>query len=318
MSSQSLGKQLLNSRARIMYTGGPGWISGWVYDAQLPDIWVSASNPLPKDTVLSVSVQIEFAAAQFEANVVEADTEEAGHRKSPIFVGNGVSIHQPRQFCYKLSVISGIRQQQNKQANRKALHEMHGSVIIDGFETPVIVGDISASGAGIFCNAEIPTGKLVELVCNPDGKSINIQGTIQHCREVPADGTLYSAGIKFTKVGRIEAARWKNRFYDAHLLPSRIQGAEAAKAGKSELEVYAQLPEDDNVTKLAGLIERLIKVSQMERQIIIHNMESLSGGAKETMRAQIDVFAKHEEELRTKICELLKELQPEVAHASVA
>lgn len=312
MSSQTLGKQLLNSRARIFYAGAPAWVSGWVYDAQLPEIWITAAQPLPKDISLTIAVQIDMAAANFEATVLEVDTEESAHRKAPVFVGRGVSICQPKQYCYKLTIISGIRQQQNKQANRKALHEMNGSLVIDGTEEPILIGDISAAGAGIYSNNELPVGKLVELVCMPDGKAISIQATIQHCREVPAEATLYASGLRFTRVGRIEAARWKNRFYDAHLIPSRIQGGgETERSARSELEVFAQLPEDDRLERLTDLIERLIKVSQMERQIIIHNMEILSGSYKETMRAQVDVFARHEEELKIKIRDILETMKPE-------
>ena len=250
MSSQSLGKQLLNSRARIFYTGAPSWISGWVYDAQIPDIWITSTNPLPKEVNLTIAVQIDMAAAHFEAVVIEVDTDEAVHRKSPIFVGKGISIPQPRQYCYRLNIVSGIRQQQNKQANRKALHEMQGALMIDGTEIPVLVGDISAAGAGVYGIQELPVGKLVELICTPDGKPISIQATVQHCREVPADSKLFAGGLRFTRVGRIEAARWKNRFYDAHLVPSRMQSdEEREKSSRHEFEVYAEIPEDDSVAK---------------------------------------------------------------------
>lgn len=311
MSAQTLGKQLLNSRARVFYSGVPAWISGWVYDAQLPDIWIAASLPLPKETALTVSVQIDMAAAHFEAIVIEVDADESVHRKAPIFVGRGVSIPQPKQYCYKLNIVSGIRQQQNKQANRKALHEMQGSVMMGEAEIPILVGDISAAGAGVYSIEELPVGQLVELICMPDGKAISIQGTVQHSREVPAESTLYASGLRFTRVGRIEAARWKNRFYDAHVVPSRTKHGEASNAQRGDVEIFAQTPEDGKIERLADYIERLVKVSQMERQIIIHNMELLSGSSKETIRAQVEVFARHEDELRDKICEILESLKKE-------
>lgn len=314
MSSQSLSKQLLNSRARVFFAGASGWISGWVYDVSLPDLWVSSQSPLPQNATLTMAVQSDHTSVHFSARLLEADREETLLRKAPVFVGRGATICQPKQYCYHLTIVSGVRHVPNKQGARKALHEFYGLIQVNGEEVPAQITDISPGGAGIFTSVLLPVGKVVNLLCTPDDTQVILPAMVQHSKNIPAAEPLFASGLHFEGVSRIDQARWKNRYHEAHVQPSRNRrfvGTEIHQLPDADVYAAGITEALDTAT---DLVERLTKVCQMERHVLLKRLDELHEAAgmaeSEAVKSQIELFQRHEEELRLKLLETIDSLRP--------
>lgn len=261
-----------------------------------------------------MAVQSDHTSVHFSARLLEADREETLLRKAPVFVGRGATIAQPKQYCYHLTIVSGVRHVPNKQGARKALHEFQGLVQVSGEEIPVQITDISTTGACIYTSVQLPVGKLLNLLCVPDETQVVLPAVVQHSRHLPAAEPLFASGLHFDGVSRIDQARWKNRFQEAHIQPSRnrkFAGAEIQPL--PDADVYAAgITESLDLAK--DLIERIVKVNQMERQVMIKKLDELEAafGVSDAgaIRGQIDLFLRHEEELRGKLVETLDSLRP--------
>ena len=314
MSSQTLSKQLLNSRARVFFAGASGWISGWVYDVALPDLWISASAPLPQHSTLTMAVQSDRTSVHFSARLLEADREETLLRKAPVFVGRGATIAQPKQYCYHMTIVSGVRHVPNKQGARKALHEFQGLLQISGEEIPVQIADISTTGAGIYANLQFPVGMQVTLLCSPGETQVLLPAIVQHSRQLPANEALFATGLHFDGVSRIDQARWKNRFHEAHVQPSRnrrFAGAEIQPLPDADVYAAGII---ETLNQANDLLERMAKVHEMERHVLLKYVEELREmlevAENENVRSQLDVFMRHGNELQSKLVECLDSLRP--------
>ena len=265
----SLSNQILNARTRVFYEGGTDWVSGWIYDVQLPKILIASFLPLPKDGSLSVSAQGDLTTITFNARVVGVDIEEVRRRRVPILVGGGVSLIQPFQCCYELVLTSGMRHAPSKQVSRKAFHQLAATIVTDSREVPVLIEDISAVGAGLFMRSELSIGRSVHLICELEGRPLTFPAKVMHCRQVPAEDVLFSAGLRFDQIGRVEAALWKNKFNSASSTPSRVQTLFDPSGGdQASLIVYADTYEESGEVRLQERFDELMRTIRTEHRIL--------------------------------------------------
>lgn len=246
---------------------------------------------------------------------MEADREETLLRKAPVFVGRGATIPQPKQYCYHLTIVSGVRHVPNKQGARKALHEFQGLIQVSGEEIPVQIADISTTGAGIHSSVQLPIGRHLNLLCSPDDTQVILPAIVQHSRQLPASEPLFFSGLHFDGVERIDQARWKNRFHEAHVQPSRnrrFAGAEIQPL--PDADVYAA-GVTETLDAAVDLIDRIAKVNHMEKQVLTMRIEELTRllGSKEIdpTSNQLETFVRHGEDLKNKLIETLDSLRPQ-------
>lgn len=285
----------------------------------MPDIWLVTESKLPSQGVFTLSAQSEKTVVSFGARLVAADQVEMQHRQAPLFLTNGITIPQPSQFCYRLSVTSEIRRTANLQTARKAVIELQGSLDCSGSELQAAIWDISKHGAGLLTDRALQPYSTTTLMVDLGGDPILLPAEVRHTRLVAGSRPLYLSGLHFGSIGRIASARWKMRFEEAYVAPSR---------SRRPLELTQHLiPEsqnllvDDSLSKglaehASTLLERLQQASQTERKLMKRYLDDSwlkdRDSAEEAiaaMDAKLEVLRSYERELEDSLFKALDSLK---------
>lgn len=318
--SKSTSKDLLNSRVRIYHRTTQASVSGWIYDLNLPDLWIATDTALPLSGLYVITAQSEGQTVAFNARLVVEDQEETIHRKTPIFMDNGMALPQPTQFCYQLAAVSEVKRTPNQQAARKAASDFKGLIEFNGNVLRTAIWDISKQGVGILTSEPLDAGHPIALLCDLDGEEFRLEGEVRHSRQVHAPKPLYLSGIQFGEVGRIVAARWRKRMDDLYQEPSRCRRSTEVSESANEIIHLSEVVEDTFTQNLAehasDLLERLRRVSQTERRLLKQHLvkSALTGPeatdeAMATMSIKIELLRRLELDLEASLFKTLGALK---------
>ena len=303
-------------------------MSGWIYDLNLPDLWIATDTALPLSGLYVITAQSEGVTVAFNARVTAEDQEETIHRKTPIFMDNGMALPQPIQFCYKLSAVSEVKRTPNQQAGRKATTDFKGLIQYNGEIVRTAIWDISKQGVGILTSDPLEPGHTVSLLCDLEGEEVRLEGEVRHSRLVNAPKPLYLSGIQFGEVGRVVAARWRKHMEDLYMEPSRCKRSVEVTETACEVIHLSEVVEDTFTQNLAqhaaDLLERLRRVSQTERRLLKKHLvkSALSGTdaadeALATMSIKLELLRRLELDLEASLFKTLEALKS-LTHDQVA
>lgn len=253
---------------------------------------MALEQPLQNAGALAITAQCDRASIIFSANLISEDEHEAALRAAPIVLGNGVALPSPKQYCYELQIASELRRSPNAQGNRKSVREFNGSVLIAGRIVPCAVFDLSCSGVGILTNKPLPAYSKTTFICNLNGAMIELDGEIRHCRKMNSSQPLFLSGIQFQSIGRVNSARWKMVFEDA--VTNSTRSIESGATGSAPEGFYDKVEESRPEHDLQGsivhndladhatqLLQRLQRVSQSERRLLLKSMHAATGDGVE-------------------------------------
>lgn len=291
--SARLVRNFLNSRARVVHLGGHSVVAAWLYDVDMPFGWISCDSPLAIDESIALVLQGNRESAQVRARVLDIDRHEMRNREKPVTLERGVTIPLPLQYCYRVEFTTPIRPTINRETDRKAVLDKIAKLGSLRFERKVLLADVSASGARVLTTTPIEIGELLSFEFERDGKTVAFSATGRYARKVASPRELYSVGLQFEDIGRIDAARWKVVLDEAGSIPAR-----SSSAGESILTLAQASESGKDFRNIANkLLEKIEEVDKAEREFL-RNQLSNEFAALETaelvaLEIQLDVMAQH-------------------------
>ena len=290
--SARLIRRFLNSRARVMHLGGHSTTSAWLYDIDMPSGWISCDSMLAIDEAIALVIQGDQESIRARARVVEADRREMQNRQAPVLLERGVTIPLPTQYCYRIEFTHSFRPVANLDADRKATVTQRAKVGSTRFERPVLVADVSNSGARILTTDLIESGELIQFELDRGGKKVVMTASGRYARKLQATRDLYSVGLRFENVGRIEAARWKLLVEEAGTSPARFPNS-------GEVLPLTESPQSgQDLRQIANkLLTKIREVDLAEREFLSKEMGNFANGFSDAelvaFEIQLDVMAQH-------------------------
>jgi len=313
MSSRSASKQLLNSRARVYHSGASGWTPAWLYDVKLPDIWISSAAPLPANSSLTLAVQCDNASIHFVAQLESTDVEEMNSRKAPIFMGNGATIAQPCQYCYRIVLSTPMRQLPNAQNDRKTVADLAGKVLRGDDEIPVIIWDMSREGACLHSSVQLDQGDDLRLCCEINRRELCLPMSVRYSRRLPASGPLFATGIYFDAMPRVDGAVWNARFQDAGSKPARAPKQPAPMVPTAPANVRGDASE--LLERASELLDRMRQINVTERRLINKHLRTPEFtdlvSIADSLESNLEVLGRYRRDLEVAILETVHSLHDE-------
>lgn len=310
--SARLVQRFLNSRARVTHLGGHALVSAWLYDIQMPYGWISCHHPLAIGEDIQLLIQGENESANVKARIIDADRGEMRNRETPVFLERGNSIPYPLDYCYQFEFMSTVRPVPNKDTDRKAVSSMVARVGTMRFERMVLLADVSVSGARILSTEPIESGELLSFEFEQGGKTIAISASGRYLRRESSNRDLYSAGLRFEGVGRIDTARWKMILHEASAKPARAPHTNQSLS--PVLEAVEGGQDFQNIAK--KLLAKIQEVDKAERDFLRKHLEQQQGSLDEIslriFEAHWESMARHKQQFSDNLSAAIEILHSQV------
>lgn len=285
----------------------------------MPCVWISCDSPLAVGEHIGLVVQSDMLSVQLTARVEGVDRVEATNRRTPIFLERGVSIPYPPQYYYLVSITSPVRPAPSAQADRKAVVSFGGRVSSDHDAYQVLIADMSRGGARVLSTQPIEGNEVLELSCEVDGKVVRLPAVRRYIRQELSKEGLYSIGLRFEHVSRIDAARWKTRLNEAHINPARAQSS--ANVLEPESGPNGN-PATDLRTIANKLLAKIREVNRAERRLLGEHLAAhqahIGPDGLKVLEAQLDVMARHKEQFAENLASTIAVMHAKIESSEAA
>ncbi len=154
-----------------------------------------------------------------KTNVVVALATEAKCERGDVFIfrvhgpGTTAVFRAVLEFQHgnelTLGLVGDVHYEEGEEDMRVLMDGASGKLISLGTELEVLVVDVSACGAAVLCDVELPKDSVVELYLDTRMGQVVAKGVVKYCRSASGLNNQYRIGMSLTPENRVDLARWQ-------------------------------------------------------------------------------------------------------------
>ncbi|MBS1724584.1 MAG: PilZ domain-containing protein [Armatimonadetes bacterium] len=200
-------REYVGTRARLAGVADGAELAGWIEEVSADKLCVLIPicsragigdqfrlEMIGKSSVATVDVTLE-KLVQFDAAL------------GAQVIGNNAVILESEWVCGHFAVLDEPEVTQTAVPFRCMVNAVTARLKTGSGEVDCLIRDVSNTGFGMTLTETLETGSQLEFVVEAPVASIRGEGSVQYCR--PWRDTGYRAGVKITRIDRLDRPRWE-------------------------------------------------------------------------------------------------------------